>query len=62
MQTSRFLQELKMCIKFGNMVIIENVDESISNKLYPLFLYEKAKVQGQRKTTAMTICIDHTTL
>lgn len=46
-----------MCIKFGNTVIIENVDEIISNKLYPLFVYEKTKVQRQRKTS-VTICID----
>ena len=62
MQTSRFLQELKMAIKIGWIVIIENVDETISNKLYPLFLYEKAKVQGKRKTTDQTICIDHTSI
>ena len=37
MKTSRFLQELKLCVKFGNTVIIENVDENISLKLYPLF-------------------------
>ena len=58
MQTSRFLQELKLCIKFGSTVVIENVDAMISNKLYPLFAYEKAKVQGARKTTGVTICID----
>ena len=39
MQTSRFLQELKMSIKFGSTVIVENVDENISSKLYPLFLF-----------------------
>ena len=43
MQTSRFIQELKLCIKLGSTVLIENVDESISSKLYPLFLFEKLK-------------------
>ena len=47
-----------MWIKFGNTVIIENVDEKISNKLFPLFQYEKAKVEGRKKSTAQTICID----
>ena len=59
MQTSRFLQELKLCIKLGNTIIIENVDESVSNKLYPLFVYEKSKVTGTRKTTGIAVTIDN---
>lgn len=34
------MQELKLCIKFGTTVVVENVDEQISSKLYPLFLFE----------------------
>ena len=40
-QTSRFFVELKLHIKFGFTVIIENVNDSLPRKLYPLFQYMK---------------------
>ena len=39
--------------------MIENVDETISSKLYPLFLFEKLKQAGSRKIN-MQIMMDST--
>lgn len=52
MKTSRFMAELKLAIKFGNTVVIENVDESISSRLFPLFLYEKLRKIGNQKVNS----------
>jgi dynein heavy chain len=40
-QTTRFFTELKLHIKFGSTVIIENVSDSLPRKLYPLFQHAK---------------------
>ena len=39
--TTRFMEELKLYIKLGATVIIENIGESLPRKLYPLFSYAK---------------------
>jgi len=51
-----------MCIKLGSTVVIENVDETISNKLYPLFVFEKLKMQANRKSSTMQISMDQTVI
>ena len=40
------MQELKLYIKLGSTVIIENVGDSLPRKLYPLFSYAKQKALG----------------
>ena len=36
---------MKICVKFGDTVLVENVDETIQTKLYPLFVFNKMKTQ-----------------
>ena len=59
MQTSRFLKELQLCIKLGSTVLLENVDDSISRRLYPLFLFERARKMGNQRLN-MQIMMDST--
>ena len=53
--TTRFMQELKMYIKFGNTVIIENVSDSVPRKLYPLFSYAKQKALNRQTLASVYI-------
>ncbi len=48
---------MKLAIKLGNTVVVENVDETVSSKLYPLFLFEKAK-STSRKRLNVNILMD----
>ena len=46
MQTSRFLFELRLHLKLGSSILIENIPDEIPRKLYPLFrLAKKGKVK-----------------
>ena len=56
MQTSRFEYELRFCLKFGSTVIIENVNEDIPRKLYPLFKFAKRqKMNTLKKNNSITL-------
>ena len=50
------MYELKLTLKFGSTVVIENVGEEISRKLYPLFVLAKRKHMGGRRH--MTVNLD----
>ena len=52
-QTTRFMQELKLYIKFGSIVIIENVSDQIPRRLYPLFHYFKQRSQQKNAPKAV---------
>ena len=56
MQTSRFMHVLKDCLRYGYTVIIENVNEEIPRKLYPLFKFAKRqKLKTVKKIKTITL-------
>ena len=56
MQTSRFLHELKLHLKLGSTVLIENIADDIPRKLFPLF--RLAKRQKAKLSKVYQISLD----
>ena len=53
--TTRFMEELKLHIKLGATVIIENVGDSLPRKLYPLFSHAKQMALSRQVVTTVYI-------
>ena len=47
------MYELKLTLKFRSTIVIENVGDEISRKLYPLFVFAKRKNVTRRQAITL---------